>query len=50
MALRKSGMPPLMIPGKVYAVEAIPKLGSGKWDFTSIKKMAVELSKKSSLR
>lgn len=45
MALRKSGMPPLMIPGKVYAVEAIPKLGSGKWDFTSIKKMALEISK-----
>ena len=45
MALRKSGIPPLMIPGKVYQVPAIPKLGSGKWDFTSIKKMALEISK-----
>lgn len=45
MALRKSGIPPLMIPGKVFKVNEIPKLGSGKFDFTGIKKMALEVSK-----
>lgn len=42
-ALRKSGIPPLMIPGSVFKVDALPKLGSGKWDFTNLKKMANEL-------
>ena len=41
--LRKSGIPPLMLPGSVFCVEAIPKLGSGKWDFNGMKKMAMEL-------
>ena len=41
--LRKSGIPPLMLPGSVFNVEAIPKLGSGKWDFNGMKKLAVEL-------
>ena len=41
--LRKSGIPPLMQPGSVFGVESIPKLGSGKWDFTGMKKLAVEL-------
>ncbi len=41
--IRKSGIPPLMIPGSVFRVPSIPKLGSGKWDFTNMKKMAMEL-------
>ncbi len=41
--LRKSGMPALMIPGSVFKVDSIPKLGSGKWDFTNMKKVAIEL-------
>ena len=41
--LRKSGIPPLMLPGSVFCVDAIPKLGSGKWDFNGMKKMAMEL-------
>lgn len=41
--LRKSGMPPLMQPGSVFSVESIPKLGSGKWDFPGMKKLATEL-------
>ena len=42
-SLRKSGMPALMIPGSVFHVESIPKLGSGKWDFTNMKKLAISL-------
>lgn len=42
-SLRKSGIPPLMIPGSVFAVEFLPKLGSGKWDYTGLKKMANQL-------
>ncbi|MBO5949190.1 MAG: MFS transporter [Fibrobacteraceae bacterium] len=42
-ALRHSGIPPLMLPGSVFAVEALPKLGSGKWDYTGLKNMANEL-------
>ncbi len=42
-AIRKSGIPPLMIPGSVFRVESLPKLGSGKWDFTNLKKLANEL-------
>ena len=41
--IRKSGIPPLMIPGSVFRVPSIPKLGSGKWDFTNMKKLAMEL-------
>ena len=41
--LRKSGIPPLMLPGSVFNVESIPKLGSGKWDFNGMKKLATEL-------
>jgi acyl-[acyl-carrier-protein]-phospholipid O-acyltransferase/long-chain-fatty-acid--[acyl-carrier-protein] ligase len=41
--LRKSGIPPLMLPGSVFCVDNIPKLGSGKWDFSGMKKMAAEL-------
>lgn len=42
-ALRKSGMPPLMIPGSVFSVEFLPKLGSGKWDYTGVKAIANNL-------
>ncbi len=42
-ALRKSGIPPLMTPGSIFCVQELPKLGSGKWDFTNLKKMAVAL-------
>jgi acyl-[acyl-carrier-protein]-phospholipid O-acyltransferase/long-chain-fatty-acid--[acyl-carrier-protein] ligase len=41
--LRKSGIPPLMLPGSVFCVESVPKLGSGKWDFNGMKKLAQEL-------
>ena len=44
--LRKSGIPPLMLPGSVFCVDAVPKLGSGKWDFTGMKKLATELEEK----
>ena len=35
---------PIMIPSVVHKVEAIPKLGSGKTDFSGAKKLALELS------
>jgi len=35
---------PLMIPSSVHKVEAVPKLGSGKTDFSAAKKMALELT------
>jgi len=45
-ALRKSLLAiscnPLMIPAAVYTVEAVPKLGSGKTDFSAAKKLALE--------
>ena len=44
--LRKAGIPPLMQPGAVFVVDNIPKLGSGKWDFNGMKKLALELVEK----
>ena len=44
--IRKSGLNPLMLPGKVFKVESLPKLGSGKWDFTTLKQMANALVSK----
>ena len=41
--LRGSGIPPLMVPSAAFNVEKMPKLGSGKTDFTAAKKMAKEL-------
>jgi acyl-[acyl-carrier-protein]-phospholipid O-acyltransferase/long-chain-fatty-acid--[acyl-carrier-protein] ligase len=32
-----------MQPGAVFSVDQIPKLGSGKWDFNGMKKLALEL-------
>ncbi len=45
-ALRKSGIPPLMVPGMAFKVPAIPKLGTGKADFKASKKIALELAQK----
>ena len=42
--LRQQLSNPLMIPAQIYAVPMIPKLGSGKSDFTAIKALAVGLS------
>ena len=39
-----AGVNPLMIPAETYAVEQVPKLGSGKTDFSASKKLAMELS------
>lgn len=42
-ALTAGGMNPLMIPAKIYNVEAVPKLGSGKTDFATARKLALSL-------
>ncbi len=42
--IRKSGIPQMMIPGAAFRVEQVPKLGTGKADFSTAKKMAIELS------
>ena len=44
--LRASGFPPIMLPAVAYAVEKVPKLGTGKADFTTAKKLAKELAGK----
>lgn len=44
--LRASGMPPLMIPSLAFKLDVIPKLGTGKADFTTAKKIAKELVEK----
>ena len=44
--LRASGMPPLMLPSAAFNVDVMPKLGSGKADFVTAKKMAKELVEK----
>lgn len=41
-AARQSGQPEIAIPRKVYMVEKLPLLGSGKRDYVTIKKMADE--------
>lgn len=35
----------LLKPGKYFQVEEIPKLGSGKTDFSAAKKLTIELLK-----
>jgi acyl-[acyl-carrier-protein]-phospholipid O-acyltransferase/long-chain-fatty-acid--[acyl-carrier-protein] ligase len=40
-ALAKSGLNPLTIPAEIRAVEQVPKLGSGKTDFSRAKRMAM---------
>ena len=42
--LRASGFPPIMLPAVAFAVEKVPKLGTGKADFTTAKKLAKELA------
>jgi acyl-[acyl-carrier-protein]-phospholipid O-acyltransferase/long-chain-fatty-acid--[acyl-carrier-protein] ligase len=42
--LRASGFPPIMLPSLAFAVEKVPKLGTGKADFTTAKKVAKELA------
>lgn len=44
-AIRKSEINPLMYPSKVFNVDEIPKLGTGKSDFSRIKKLALDLIK-----
>ncbi len=41
--LIESGMNPLMLPSEMYEVDQIPKLGTGKSDFSGAKKLAKEL-------
>ena len=41
-ALIESGMNPLMIPAKISQVNAVPKLGSGKTDFATSRKVALD--------
>lgn len=38
--LIESGMNPLMIPAEIYEVDTVPKLGSGKTDFATARKVA----------
>jgi acyl-[acyl-carrier-protein]-phospholipid O-acyltransferase/long-chain-fatty-acid--[acyl-carrier-protein] ligase len=40
--LLSAGVNPMMLPAKVINVEEIPKLGSGKTDFSSAKKVVLE--------
>ena len=42
--LRASNFPPIMLPSLAFAVEKVPKLGTGKADFTTAKKVAKELA------
>ncbi|MCF0222218.1 MAG: MFS transporter [Fibrobacter sp.] len=41
--LRASNFPPIMLPAAAFPVEKVPKLGTGKADFTEAKKLAKEL-------
>ena len=43
--IRSSDMNPLMIPAKYHSVDEIPKLGSGKVDFSTAKLLATEKEK-----
>lgn len=40
--LKEVGLPPLMLPGYVVKVDSLPKLGSGKADVQTGKKIAIE--------
>jgi len=42
-ALVESGMNPLSVPSEIFDVEEVPKLGTGKSDFSGAKKLAMEL-------
>jgi acyl-[acyl-carrier-protein]-phospholipid O-acyltransferase/long-chain-fatty-acid--[acyl-carrier-protein] ligase len=38
-----AGVNPLMLPAEILPVESIPKLGSGKTDFSAVKKLALAM-------
>jgi acyl-[acyl-carrier-protein]-phospholipid O-acyltransferase/long-chain-fatty-acid--[acyl-carrier-protein] ligase len=40
--IEQSGINPLMRPAELINVEAIPKLGSGKNDFSRVRQLATE--------
>lgn len=40
--MAQSGLSPLMRPAELIPVEAIPKLGSGKNDFSRARQIAIE--------
>ena len=40
--LRQIGLPALMVPGAVLKLDELPKLGSGKFDVQTGKKLAME--------
>ena len=42
-ALIESGMNPLSVPSEVFDIDEVPKLGTGKSDFSGAKKLAMEL-------
>ena len=37
-----AGVDPLMLPSRVVRVQAIPKLGSGKTDFSALNRLAMD--------
>nr|MBL0721172.1 acyl-[ACP]--phospholipid O-acyltransferase [Sulfurovaceae bacterium] len=41
--IRKSDILPIMKPNKIFRVESLPKLGTGKVDFKRAKRLASEL-------
>jgi len=43
-AIKSLGLNPLFVPSAYYRVEALPKLGTGKADFSGAKRLARELS------
>ena len=43
--LTASEMNALMVPSKVYCLESVPKLGTGKTDFRTARELALELSR-----
>jgi acyl-[acyl-carrier-protein]-phospholipid O-acyltransferase/long-chain-fatty-acid--[acyl-carrier-protein] ligase len=44
-SIRDSDLIPMMRPAKIYKVEQIPKLGTGKSDFGGAKRVAIEMIK-----
>jgi acyl-[acyl-carrier-protein]-phospholipid O-acyltransferase/long-chain-fatty-acid--[acyl-carrier-protein] ligase len=45
--IQKAQLNPLMVPREIYVITEIPKLGSGKKDFTRAKKLAEQFSENS---
>ena len=39
-----AGMPALLLPAKIFSVDDVPMLGSGKTDFATSRKLATELT------